>query len=287
MTDSVRTSSQPERRVLRQPRVPSAFVAHGSPMTVMDREFAAALGKFFRRHRQVKALLVVSAHWQVDGAIRVSSSPRPKLLYDFSGFPGWLYEVGYPCPGEPSLAQYAAIRLEQAGLEARLDPDRGLDHGVWVPLSLAYPEARIPVVQVSLPSPATPDRLLAMGRALAPLRYGGVMLVGTGGITHNLALLDPESPPGMVEPWAEEFDLWVHERVRQLDADALADAAQKAPHMRLAAPSSEHLDPLLFVMGTAMPGDSLRDIYAGFRFGSLSLRSFALVGRRREDRGER
>lgn len=286
MTDSVRTSTQHERRAVPRPRLPSVFLAHGSPLTVMDRDFAGALGKFFRRHRTLKAIIVVSAHWQTQGPVHVSSSPRPKLAYDFMGFPGWLYEVAYPCPGEPGLAQHAAILLEQAGIEARLDPDRGLDHGVWVPLSLAYPEARVPVVQVSMPDPFRPERLIALGRALAPLRYSGVMLVGTGGVTHNLTLLDPEAPNTTIEPWAEQFDAWVYERARALDAAGLAGFDQ-VPEARLAVPTPEHLAPLLFIMGTAMPGDTLHDVYAGFRFGSLSMRSFALVGRRREDRGER
>lgn len=287
MTDSVRTSTQHERRAVPRPRVPSAFVAHGSPLTVMDRAFAGALGKFFRRHRQIKAIIAVSAQWQTPGPVRVSSSPHPPLVRDFTGFPDWLYEVNYPCPGEPSLAQHAAVLLEQSGIAARLDPDRGLDHGVWVPLSLAYPEARVPVVQVSLPEPASPDALLAMGRALSPLRYAGVLLLGTGAIVHNLTLLNPDAPEAPVESWAEEFDAGIYERAQRLDADALSSFRQHARQARLAAPSLEHLDPLLFVMGTRLPGDSVHEVYAGFRYGSLSLRSFALMGRRREDRGER
>lgn len=287
MTDSVRTSTHRERRALPRPRVPTVFLAHGSPLSSTDREFAAALEKFFRRHRQVRAVLAVSAHWQTSGPTHITSSPHPPLVYDFTGFPGWLYEVSYPCPGDPGLAQHAAILLEQAGLEARLDPDRGLDHGVWVPLSLAYPEARIPVVQVSLPAPATPAMLLAMGRALSQLRYAGVMLVGTGGIAHNLQLMDPDTPDAAVEPWAEQFDAWIYARSREFDTLALSDYRARAPEAHLAAPSPEHLDPLLVVMGAAMAGDSLHDIYAGFRYGSLSMRSFALVGRRREDRGDR
>jgi len=274
-----------ERRASRVRRVPSLFLAHGSPMTVLDKDFAGAVYKFTSRQRKLRAIVVVSAHWQAAGAIRITSSPKPTLVYDFMGFPGWLYEISYPCPGDRAVAQMLAVLLERAGMEARLDPDRGLDHGVWVPLSLAFPAAGIPVVQLSLPLPSTPATMLAMGRALAPLRSEDILLVATGGVVHNLARaqLDLETP--LPEPWAAEFDGWVREKVGALDAAALAGYAREAPHARVAVPTPEHFDPLLFTVGTALPGDVVYDIYDGFRHGTLSMRSFALTGRRREDRG--
>ena len=178
-----------------------------------------------------------------------------------------------------------AVLLERAGFTARLDPERGLDHGVWVPLSAAFPEANVPVVQVSLPVPATPAELLAMGRALAPLRSGDIMLIGSGGIVHNLARLHDEMADGLAEPWATDFDTWVRERAGALDLDALSGYQRLAPHAGAAAPTTEHFDPLLFIMGTLLPGDVLVDVYEGFRYGTLSLRSFMLTGRRREDKG--
>jgi len=178
-----------------------------------------------------------------------------------------------------------AVMLERAGIEARLDPDRGLDHGVWVPLSLAFPEAIVPVVQISLPKPSTPAALIAMGRALAPLRHEHILLLATGGIVHNLARLRASEETPYPDPWAAEFDAWVREKVGALDTDALADYVRLGPHANAAVPTSEHFDPLLFTAGTALPGDVVHDIYEGFRHGSLSMRSFALTGRRREDRG--
>jgi 4,5-DOPA dioxygenase extradiol len=178
-----------------------------------------------------------------------------------------------------------AVMLERAGIEARLDPDRGLDHGVWVPLSLGFPEAHIPVVQVSLPQPSTSRGMLEMGRALAPLRHEHILLVGTGGIVHNLARLQPDQDTPYPEPWAAAFDAWVREKVGASDQEALADYARLAPHASAAAPTPEHFAPLLFTAGTALPGDVVYDIYEGFRYGTLSMRSFALTGRRREDRG--
>jgi len=280
-------STQPsiERRLSRVRRVPSLFLAHGSPMTVLDKDFAGAVYKFTSHQQKLRAIVVVSAHWQVPGALRVTSNPKPPLIYDFVGLPDWLYEIAYPCPGDRAVAQMVAVMLERAGVNARLDPDRGLDHGVWVPLSLAFPAATVPVVQLSLPLPSTPAMMLAMGRALAPLRSEHILLVATGGIVHNLARLQPDQDTPYPDPWAAEFDDWVREKVAALDADALAGYARHAPHAGAAVPTSEHFDPLLFAIGTVLPGDVVYDIYDGFRHGSLSMRSFALTGRRREDRG--
>jgi len=287
LASSQSASSQPviDRRASRVRRVPSLFVAHGSPMSVLDKDFAGAVHRFTSRQLRLRAIVVVSAHWQAPGAIRVTSNPKPSLIYDFMGFPGWLYEIAYPCPGDRAVAQMAAVMLERAGIEARLDPDRGLDHGVWVPLSLAFPEAAVPVIQVSLPLPSTPDLMLAMGRALAPLRSEHVLLVGSGGIVHNLARLQMDEDGPIPEPWAAEFDAWVREKVAVLDTGALLTYPRLAPHAGAAVPTSEHFDPLLFTVGTALPGDTVHEIYDGFRYGTLSMRTFALTGRRREDRG--
>jgi 4,5-DOPA dioxygenase extradiol len=274
-----------ERRVSRGRRVPSIFLAHGSPTSVLDKEFGAALTKFFSRHKKLRAIVVVSAHWQTTGTIHITSSPTPHLMYDFMGFPDWLYRVQYPCRGDRSIAQTIAILLQREGISAQLDPDRGLDHGVWVPLSLAIPNASVPVIQVSLPVPTEPAVLLAMGRALAPLRSEDTLLVGSGGIVHNLARIEPDTPDGVAEPWAEAFDAWVYERATALDITSMADYRRLAPHAVTCVPTTEHFDPLLVVLGSALPNDSVADVYAGFRYGTLSMRSFALVGRRREDRG--
>jgi 4,5-DOPA dioxygenase extradiol len=286
MTNASLPSPPPvDRRASRVRRVPSLFLAHGSPMTVLDKDFAGAVYKFTSRQRKLRAIVVVSAHWQVPGPLRVTSNPKPTLIYDFAGFPGWLYEIAYPGPGDRAAAQMVAVMLERAGMEARLDPDRGLDHGVWVPLSLAFPEATVPVIQVSLPLPSTPAMMLRMGQALAPLRSEHILLLATGGIVHNLARLQPDMDTPFPEPWAAQFDGWVREKVGALDAEALAGYAGLAPHAHAAAPTTEHFDPLLFTVGTALPGDVVYDIYDGFRYGTLSMRSFALTGRRREDRG--
>jgi 4,5-DOPA dioxygenase extradiol len=274
-----------ERRASRLRRMPAVFLAHGSPMSVLDKAYGQALRKFFGRFRKVRAVVICSAHWQTRGGIRITSSPRPQIIYDFMGFPGWLYQMTYGCPGDRTIAQAIAILLQRDGIDARLDPERGLDHGVWVPLSLALPDAATPVIQVSLPLPADPDRLLAVGRALAPLRSEDILLVASGGLVHDLARVGMDVPDNVVEPWAAEFDRWAYERASALDSTSLSDYRRLAPHAGAAVPTSEHFDPLLVTMGSSLPNDTVTDLFEGFRYGTLSMRSFALVGRRREDRG--
>jgi 4,5-DOPA dioxygenase extradiol len=261
------------------------FLAHGSPLSVLDKVFGAALKKFFLRQKRLRAIVIVSAHWRTTGGIRVTSNPIPPVIYDFMGFPSWLYQLTYACPGDRSVAQAVALLIEREGIAARLDPERGLDHGVWVPLSLAVPDAKIPVVQVSLPQPSDPATLLALGKALAPLRSEDIMIVGSGGTVHNLDRLEMDTPEDVAEPWAAEFDRWAYERATALDTASLSDYATLGPHAADAVPTSEHFDPLLVVMGSTLVNDSVLDLYEGFRYGTLSMRSFALVGRRREDRG--
>jgi 4,5-DOPA dioxygenase extradiol len=276
-----------ERRESARPRrVPSLFVAHGSPLTIADKAYADALRSFGTRLKNLRAIVIVSAHWQTTGPIHVSSHPKPPLIYDFVGFPSWLYNVSYPAVGHRVMTQTIAFRLQQQGVDARIDAERGLDHGVWVPLSVAFPDAAVPVVQVSLPASSRPETVVAMGQALASLRNEEVLLVGSGGIVHNLARLQNDTPDDVATPWAGEFDAWVRERAGSLATADLMEYQRLAPHAAAAVPTSEHYDPLLFVMGTALPGDSVVDVSEGFRYGSLSLRSFALAGRRREDRGD-
>jgi 4,5-DOPA dioxygenase extradiol len=136
-------------------------------MSVLDKDFAGAVYKFTSRQQKLRAIVVLSAHWQESGALRVTSSPKPRLIYDFAGFPDWLYEIAYPCPGDRAVAQMVAVMLERAGMEARLDPDRGLDHGVWVTLSLAFPAATVPVVQAAVAADARDDA--GDGPGAAPL----------------------------------------------------------------------------------------------------------------------
>jgi 4,5-DOPA dioxygenase extradiol len=256
---------------------PALFVSHGAPTAVLEEDaYTRALGAWARGRPRPRAIVVVSAHAEALGPARVNAGSQPSLIYDFYGFPASLYDVRYPAPGAPDLAREVAGAFAEAGLDPVLDAQRGWDHGVWVPLRLLYPAADVPVVEVSLPVPRTPELLLTMGGVLAPLRNKGILLFGSGGDVHNLHRLrgDDAEPP---EPWAVAFDAWVAERLLAKDVAGLAAYASRAPHANLAVPTSEHLDPLFFVLGARDALDEMESIYEGFRYGTLSLRSFALA----------
>ncbi len=251
---------------------PVVFVGHGSPMLALeDGPWREALEAWAAASEGVRAVLVISAHWETAGGFAISASPCPGILHDFSGFPDSLYRLDYPAPGDPALAARVAGLLSAAGLEGRLDPDRALDHGAWVPLRAMFPRADLPVIQLSLPRSRDPQLLLQAGRALMPLRAEGVLILGSGGLVHNLGRLAWEGLPDP-EPWALAFETWMLARIRAQDTVSLADARAKAPGYALAAPTTEHLDPLYVVLGangTAQPAD----LYAGWQHGNLSLRA--------------
>jgi len=250
-------------------RSPSLFFAHGSPMSALGGDaHAAALRAFGRQHAGLRAIVIVSAHWQTRGEIRATAWEHAPLVYDFGGFPDELYRIEYPAPGDPSLA----ARIEGAVSELR----RGLDHGAWVPLRLAWPEAVIPVVEVSLPL-AAPEDIFALGRKLRPLRDEGILVAGSGGIVHNLGLVHFADKGAGVDPWAAEFDRWVAERVAQQDAESLFRYRDHAPHAAAAVPTPEHFDPLFVTLGAAWPEDRVETLYDGFHYGNLSMRTMVFA----------
>jgi 4,5-DOPA dioxygenase extradiol len=273
-----------DRRDQTDRRAPAIFVSHGSPLALVDADFKQALRVYAAHLRPPLHILVVSAHWTSVRPLRVTSSARPDTLHEFEGFPSWLSSVTYKCPGAPALAESIVATLAGAGIAAMPDPRRGLDSGAWGPLSLLYPNAKVPVVQLSLPAPAAPADMLAIGAALAPLRREGVMLLGSGGIVHNPSWTRFNERDPRTEPWAAAFDDWVRERVESLDVDTLANYRTRGPMPHLAAPTSEHLDPLFFVLGARLAGDRVSTLSEGFHAGNLSLRSFVLAGRRDTDR---
>ena len=262
-------------------RAPALFVAHASPMLALEKGgHAEALRAFGRRFPNPAAIAVVSAHWEAPGPVRVTSHPRPPLIYDFGGFPRPLYELTYSAPGSPALAREIVGLLSKAGIPAAEEPRRGWDHGVWIPISLLHPEAAIPVVEVSLPVPRDPVLVSRTGEALAPLRDRGVLVVGSGGIVHNLrfARLDRKDAP--VDEWARSFDEWVRGRVGGRDLHGLASYGE-APGASRAVAESEHFDPLFFALGASRADDDLVEVNRGFEYGNLSLSSYAFVPRSR------
>ncbi|WP_110996491.1 DODA-type extradiol aromatic ring-opening family dioxygenase [Pseudomonas sichuanensis] len=243
--------------------LPSLFISHGSPMLALQPGARGpALAALARALPRPKAIVVVSAHWE-SRELLVTGNPQPQTWHDFHGFPPALYAVQYSAPGEPALARRVADLLG-----ARLDDKRPFDHGAWVPLSLMYPAADIPMIQVSLPSQAGPALQLKVGQALSALRAEGILLLGSGSITHNLGELDWHAGPDAVEPWALAFRDWVVERLQAKDEAALLDYRRQAPFAMRNHPSDEHLLPLYFAMGAA---EQFGIVHQGFTLGALGM----------------
>jgi len=254
---------------------PSVFVSHGSPMTALESgPYAQALAAF-GRSVSPQAIIVISAHWQ-EPAIRVASGAHPELIYDFSGFPRALYELKYEAPGSPELATEVAAELKQAGFDAELDTRRGWDHGVWVPMRLMFPEARIPTVEISLPM-ATPEQLYKLGHALNGFRTNGVLVVGSGGIVHNLRMMNWRDKNAPVDSWSREFQNWVRERIERQELATLFDYEKQAPHAALAVPTPEHFAPLFSVVGSAGKSAKLHPVFEGIEHANMSMFTFALA----------
>lgn len=231
---------------------PSLFVSHGSPMFAVE---PGVLGpKLFSLGQtlsDIQAILVVSAHWETRD-LRVSVSPSPATIHDFGGFPAHLYTLAYPAQGHPVMARKAAKLLEEAGFPVTLDGSQGLDHGAWVPLLHMFPDANVPVFQVSLPNDLTASGALEIGRVIAPMRQAGVLIVASGSMTHNLReVFSDVSDPD----YAQEFTDWINAAVLRRDTEALRDYRSQAPHARRAHPSEEHFLPLLVAYGASGDDD--------------------------------
>lgn len=234
--------------------VPTIFVSHGAPTLPLAPGTAGTmLAGIARELPRPRAILVVSAHWET-AAARVTASEAPATIHDFHGFPEPLYRLRYTAPGAPQLARQVAVTLEQSGIAAAVDPVRGLDHGAWVPLLLMYPDADIPVLQLSLQPRLGPAHHLALGRALAPLAREDILVVGSGGVSHNLGewwdYMDAPSAPA----WLESFTQWVADRVAEQDVEALLDYRQRAPNAARNHPTDEHWLPFYVALGAAGEG---------------------------------
>jgi 4,5-DOPA dioxygenase extradiol len=229
-------------------RLPTLFVSHGAPSFAREPGRAgpllAALGRALPRPA---AVLMVSPHWSTPSP-HAAAGVRPRTIHDFGGFDPALYEIHYPAAGHPQLASRAVELLQAAGWEAEADANRGLDHGAWVPLTYLYPQADVPVFQVSMPSRLDANRAYAFGQALAPLAAEGVLIVGSGSLTHNLHEYRGDGPP---EPYAATFAAWIRQAITDGDRDLLLRALEVAPHASRAHPTPEHFWPLLIAVGAA------------------------------------
>lgn len=225
--------------------MPALFVGHGSPMNAIeDNVFTRTWAELAAKIPRPKAVLCISAHWQTQG-VTVTSSPQPPTIHDFRGFPKPLFDLHYPAPGHAQFAKQLQTTL--AMFRVKLDAERGLDHGAWSVLVKMYPQADVPVVQLSLDFSQKPTFHYNLGRMLAPFRDSGVLILATGNIIHNLGLMNPQQNEAPV--WARNISGAVKKKIEQRDHRALIDFEKLDPDIALAVPSAEHYLPLLYLLG--------------------------------------
>lgn len=255
-------------------RQPAIFVSHGSPLmplqSIPANAFMRQLGPSLQRP---DAILVVSAHWETDRPA-VSRAEQPETIHDFYGFPPELYRLRYPAPGAPQLAGRAAELLESRGFTADFDPARGLDHGAWTPLILMYPEADIPVTQLSIQPHLGPEHHVRVGEALRPLRDENVLILATGGATHNLRELGRQRGNPVPQPWTAEFNEWLADALLERRTQDLVTYRGRAPHAVRNHPTDEHLIPLFVALGAGDPGGPTRRLHSSIDSGVISMDAY-------------
>lgn len=258
------------------PALPSLFVSHGAPNLILHNEparaFLAAYGKMLQRP---KAILMISAHFETDVAA-LSADEKPEMIYDFRGFEPELYQIEYPAPGDPALARKVSRLLASHGVAANLLHDRGYDHGTWVPLKLLFPDAGIPVVQLSVQPHQGPEHHFKLGQALTSLREEGVLIIGSGSLTHNLSEFFKGRPAVDAEPfdWVVDFGEWVHDKAQQGDVDSLLDYRAQAPHAEKNHPTEEHFLPFFVALGAAGEGARAHRVHASHSYGILQMDAY-------------
>jgi 4,5-DOPA dioxygenase extradiol len=253
--------------------MPVLYLSHGAPPLADNDRWTRELRDWSAALPRPTAILIVSAHWE-HAPVAVSATRTVPLLYDFWGFPERYYQVTYPAPGAPELARSVSSLLAAPGRLVHADEERGLDHGAYVPLAEMYPDADIPVLQLSMPS-LDPAELISIGSRLRSLRDEGVLIIGSGFTTHNLSAFRPQLDPDYRPPtWSAEFDAWAAETMAKRDIDTLADFLEKAPAGRIAHPRTEHFAPLFVALGAAN-GARATSVIDGFWYG-LSKRSWQL-----------
>ena len=253
-------------------QTPVFFISHGAPTFALEPgKLGPQLQALGAQLAGVRAVLVVSPHWQTRG-MAVSTTAAPETIYDFGGFPAALYELEYPAAGAPQIAEQTAKLLTEAGYAISLDTRRGLDHGAWVPLFHLLPDAKIPVFQVSMPYDLNAEQAVQLGRALAPLRAQGVLIVASGSMTHNLGEFRRGIAAG--DNYVQEFSNWVRTAVLANAVQPVIRYRSEAPHAERAHPTEEHFLPLLVALGAQMDGDAVQLIDGGIEHGMLSMDSF-------------
>jgi 4,5-DOPA dioxygenase extradiol len=256
-------------------RLPTLFVSHGSPMTLIDPgRPGAAIAALSQRIEKPKAILIASAHW-LTNIPGVSTAEKPETIHDFYGFPDELYRLTYPAPGAPDLAERAVGLLKAAGIPAS-GAEYGLDHGAWSPLKLMFPDADVPTAQLSIQPEKDPAHHFRVGQALAPLRDEGVLIIGSGQFTHNLRDIDRRAGEGQIADWAKTFVDWIKARIEERDFEALLDYRRQAPNAQRAHPTDEHFLPLFVALGAGAETDRIEHLPFGVTGGTLAWDSYLL-----------
>lgn len=247
--------------------LPGLFISHGSPMLAIDPEqVGPALNRLGLNLPKPQAIVVMSAHWE-SNALEVSTGVRPMTWHDFRGFPEELYEIRYPAPGHPELAEEILKLFADAHISAHANSTRPRDHGVWMPLLHMYPEADIPVVEISLPMNMSSDEIYKIGQVLSVLRERQILLIGSGSITHNLRELSWQGNSSNVPEWASAFRNFVANKLSHNDYDAVLDW-ENIPYMERNHPTIEHFAPIFFAMGT---GKRFSIVHSSFTMGALGM----------------
>lgn len=257
--------------------LPTIFVSHGAPTLAIEPGLIGPrLAAFSSGLPKPRAILVISPHW-MSRELRVMTNPAPKTMHDFGGFPRPLYRIHYPAPGSPAFAQQVISALQEHGFTAQADAEEGFDHGAWVPLLHMYPDADVPVVQLSMRIHDGPKECFRIGQSLSALRAQEILIIGSGSLTHNLY----EFRQGQDTPatYVKAFAFWVRETLERGDLDALLDYRSRAPHAERAHPTEDHLLPLFFALGAAGNGPvNVRCIEGGITHGILAMDAFVLGG---------
>lgn len=258
--------------------LPTLFVSHGSPMLAIQdspaRRFLEDLGKTLSRP---KAIVLVSAHWESQGGPAVSLAEKPETIHDFGGFPAALFAIQYPAHGSPQIARQVVQRLEYAGFPVKVSQQRGLDHGAWVPLMLMYPNADIPVFQVSVLRGASAAEHERLGLALATLREEEVLVIGSGSLTHNLQEFRGQELDSPVPVWVRDFSAWMKQALQEGRHDVLLDYRRQAPYATRNHPTEEHLMPLFVAMGAAGREAKATQLHSSYEYGILAMDVYAFA----------
>jgi 4,5-DOPA dioxygenase extradiol len=256
-----------------QTSFPLLFVSHGAPLFAIEPGLAGKhLTELGRELPRPDAIVILSPHWMTRGEISVTASAAPSTIHDFGGFPDALYQIQYPAPGAPALAAQIVELLREAGWKSRLDANRGLDHGAWVPLRYLIPGADIPVVQVSMPASLDTRDAWKLGQALKPLRDMNILIVASGSLTHNLYEFRGATPHGA--QYVKDFAAWTAKTLASGDLDQLLDYKRYAPSAERAHPTDEHYLPLFIALGAAGETYETRVLEGGVTYGVLAMDSY-------------